>query len=171
VYFWHDTQAKEVDQTKFYRYRYGGGTICSSILKEIVKTFDNRFPPVKWNIYFFYFTDGDNYGSDNKLFNELIQKDFGDSTVNMVGITQVLSWSYPNSLKESVDKFKHLDNVRTTSIGPENVPDLSQQASMSFYGQPMLSDEERNIQILRAIKDLLGVGAEKKAPVKNFAAA
>jgi uncharacterized sporulation protein YeaH/YhbH (DUF444 family) len=173
VYFWHDTQAKEVDQNKFYKYRYGGGTICSSILKEILKTFDNRFPPEKWNIYFFYFTDGENYGSDNDLFNKILQEQFNPEVVNMVGVTQVLSWSYPHSLKEAVDKFKHHSNVRTTSIGPDQTPDLSAGAAAGFYGMsPNLTDEDRNKQILRAIKDLLGAEKEKEGSkaVKTFPA-
>ena len=37
VYAWHDTIAKEVDEQKFYKYRYGGGTTCSSVLRLVRK--------------------------------------------------------------------------------------------------------------------------------------
>ena len=56
-YIWHDWVAQAVDEEKFYKYRYGGGTSCSSAMKLIAKQFENRFTPDKWNIYvrrFFY---------------------------------------------------------------------------------------------------------------------
>lgn len=171
AYIWHDTEAKQVDQKTFYNYRYGGGTACSSCLKELHKMTngpDSPYPPDKWNIYFFYFSDGDNYGTDNATFNKIIQEKFNPETVNFVGITQILSWHYQNSLKEAVDKFGHADNVRTTSIGPENTPDLSPSASSHYYGHATLTPEERDRQILQAIKDLMGVAKPgEKKPVKK----
>ena len=164
-YIWHDTEAKEVDQNKFYRFRYGGGTICSSALKEILKLVkpDGRYDPRKWNVYIFYFTDGENFGEDNKLFNEIIQKEMGGDIVNLIGITQIMSYYYKNSLKESVDLSVHGDSVRTTSIGNEHTPDMSQSTATGFWGGQQLSEEDRNAQILRGIKDLLGAKREKKA--------
>ena len=46
----------------------GGGTTCSSALKLIQSQFENRFPPNTWNIYLFYFTDGENWDGDNEIF-------------------------------------------------------------------------------------------------------
>jgi len=158
-YIWHDTVAEETDQHKFYRLRYGGGTKCSSALSYIEQQFESRFPPSKWNIYVIYFSDGDNYGDDNAKFNKIIKDKFPPNIVNFVGITQILSWNYQNSLKESVDKSNHADNVRTASIGAENVPDMSARAAGHFYGgAAQLSEDERNEQIKRAIIHLLGSG-------------
>ena len=155
-YVWHDTEAEEVSENKFYRTRYGGGTACSSALKYIAKQLDNRFPPEKWNIYIFYFGDGENFGNDNDLFNKVIEKEFGPDVVNFIGITQIMAYSYPQSLKAAVDKFPHQNNVRTTSIGTEETPDLSAKMTAGFYGSHALSEEERDEQIKRAIIDLLG---------------
>ena len=169
VYIWHDTEAKEIDQHQFYRIRYGGGTICSSALKEILKLVkpDGRYDPRKWNVYIFYFTDGENFGEDNKLFNEIIQKELGPDIVNLVGVTQILSWHYANSLKESVDKSKHAENVRTTSIGTEQTPDMNAANSMGFYGGNQLEESDRNAQILKSIKDLLSDKNIKKDSDQN----
>jgi uncharacterized sporulation protein YeaH/YhbH (DUF444 family) len=141
VYVWHDTIAKEVDEKKFYKYRYGGGTTCSTALKLISKMFENRFNPIKWNIYLFYFTDGENWNNDNAIFTKALEDDFSPKNVNLVGITQIMPWGYENSLKHYVDKNCSLKNLKTTQIaGDANRP----------------SEEDRDKQIKNSIIDLLG---------------
>lgn len=176
MYVWHDTQAEEVDEQKFYRHRYGGGTYCSSAMKLIAKQLENRFPPEKWNIYVFYFTDGENWDNDNVNFCKTIKELFPPEIVNFIGITQVLAWSYEGSLKHYIDTTLGkntpgggLENLRTTSIDePGHNVDLkdAQIAGGGWgYYTPRLSEEERNRQIKQAIVDLLGTGApDKNAP-------
>ncbi len=159
MWVWHDSQAMEVDEEKFYKYRYGGGTTCSSALKLIGKQFDNRFPPEKWNIYVFYFSDGENWNDDNEIFISSIQKEL--KPCNLVGVTQILAWNYQGSIKESVDnaiKEGRLDGdfVRTVSIGPEQKPEVPTSGWLS----PQLSDDDRNAQIMSGIKHLLGNNKE-----------
>jgi len=163
-YIWHDTVAQEVDEKKFYRYRYGGGTICSSALKFIAKQFENRFPPEKWNVYIFYFTDGENSmwpSNDNDVFCKVIEEQFPSSIVNLIAVTQVLADSYQDSVKEAVDKkFGSAPNVRTTAI---SIPDRKDDSSSGHvpYGTK-LSDEERDFQVRRAIIEILGKEKTKK---------
>lgn len=147
VYVWHDTVAKEVDEKKFYKYRYGGGTTCSTALKLISKMFENRYDPIKWNIYLFYFTDGENWDNDNEVFCDVLEKDFNGNVVNMVGITQILPWQYENSLKQCVDDKCENKNMRTTQIGSSS---------------RQMSDEERDAQIKNSIIELLGRGSKKE---------
>jgi uncharacterized sporulation protein YeaH/YhbH (DUF444 family) len=146
VYVWHDTVASEVDEKKFYKYRYGGGTTCSSALKLISKMFENRYNPIKWNIYFFYFTDGENWDNDNATFVKALEEEFNPKNVNMAGLTQILPWNYGESLKGYVDANCKLPNLRTAQVGT---------------GQSM-TEEERGLQMKEAIITLLG-----KAPKKN----
>lgn len=166
MYVWHDTVAQEVDEEKFYKYRYGGGTTCSAALKYIAKQFENRFPPDKWNIYIFYFSDGENWEEDNEIFINTIKEEFPPEIVNFTGITQILAHVYDGTLKYHVDeaiKDGKLDKeyVRTVSIGPEPDPKSS---SSGFYTPPSMSEEQRNEQILHAIRVLLGAKpAEEKA--------
>lgn len=145
VYVWHDTVASEVDEKKFYKYRYGGGTTCSSALKLVSKMFENRYNPSKWNIYFFYFTDGENWEGDNATFVKTLEEDFNPKFVNMVGLTQILPWNYGESLKGHVDSNCKLSNLKTAQVGK---------------GQT-LTDEERDLQIKEAIITLLGKDAPK----------
>jgi uncharacterized sporulation protein YeaH/YhbH (DUF444 family) len=142
VYVWHDTVAKEVDEKKFYKYRYGGGTTCSTALKLISGMFENRFDPARWNIYLFYFTDGENWDGDNEVFCKMLDKEFSPSVVNMVGITQVVPWRYENSLKQYVDNNCRGSNVRTTQVGT--------------MGMSPTNEEERDKAIRSSIADLLG---------------
>lgn len=162
VYIGHDVNAEEVDDKKFYNYRYAGGTKCSSAMHLISKQFENRFPPDKWNIYVLYFTDGENYESDNAEFCKVIQDCFPANIVNMVGITQVLAWNYQDSLKQYVDEtLTSMSNLKTTQITPPESPSLSSRVATNVYGQPTLSDEERDRQVKDAIMDLLGAKKEK----------
>lgn len=153
LFVWHDSVAMEVDEEKFYKYRFGGGTTCSSALKFIAKQFENRYPPQKWNIYVFYFTDGDNWEDDNPLFLETLKEEFKANTVNLVGITQIMPYHYDGSVKEIVDSAisageLNNENIRTVQIASES---------------GSLTDEERDRQILDAIAVLMGA-EKKKAP-------
>jgi uncharacterized protein len=153
-YVWHDTVAQEVDEEKFYNYRYGGGTTCSSALKYIAKQFENRFPPNAWNIYVFYFGDGENWNDDNETYWQTLVNEFPPHICNMFAITQVCCWHYSSSLKKFIDdKTENIavPNLRTVSIGPEETPDFS-----SGWNPTTLSDDERDVEIKRAIKEILG---------------
>jgi len=154
LFVWHDSVAQEVDEDKFYKYRFGGGTTCSSALKFISKQFENRYPPEKWNIYVFYFTDGENWGDDNKVFIQTLKDEFGPDKVNLFGVTQILSYTYENSVKQMVDNalsenVLSRDNVITTSISGD------EGEGKNFYSSE-ISEQRRNEQILEAIKTLMG---------------
>lgn len=156
LYVWHDSLAMEVDEEKFYKYRFGGGTTCSSALKFITKQLENRFPPNKWNIYVFYFTDGENWDADNEVFIKTLAEEFTPEVVNFTGITQILAYNYDGSVKQKVEEaikegVLKSDLVRTVSIGKDHPA-----PSSGYYGMPILSEEERNEQIMEAIKKLLG---------------
>ena len=155
-YFVHDTRAQEVNEEQFYTYRYGGGTQCSSAFDSIAQQLENRYSPQKFNIYVFYFTDGDNWDNDNERVVKIIKEKLPSGVVNFVGITQVCSWSYEGSVKAYIDdKIKNgilkSDHVKTASIGSGQ--------DGSSYSTPNLSEDERNGQIIDAIKELLS--AEK----------
>lgn len=144
-YFWHDSIAKEVDEETFYRLRGGGGTVISSVFDKMAEQFENRFPLDRWNVYVFYFTDGENQTGDNPKVAEHIQQKFGAQAVNLMAVTQVLVSDYSDSVKKFIDNTISAPNLRTTSIGPE-----------TSDGTPNLSEEERGEAIKHAIKALLG---------------
>jgi len=65
-YIVHDAAAREVDEETFYHTRESGGTRISSAYRVCAELLDNNFPVADWNIYCFQFSDGDNWGEDNK---------------------------------------------------------------------------------------------------------
>jgi uncharacterized sporulation protein YeaH/YhbH (DUF444 family) len=65
-YVIHDAVAHEVDEDTFYRTRESGGTRISSAYNMAARIIDRDFPPAEWNIYCFQFSDGDNWGEDNR---------------------------------------------------------------------------------------------------------
>lgn len=65
-YVIHDAAAKEVDEETFYRTRESGGTRISSAYKVCGDLIERHFPADEWNIYCFQFSDGDNWGEDNR---------------------------------------------------------------------------------------------------------
>ncbi len=161
-YFWHDTQAKEVDEETFYKYRYGGGTTCSTCPKLMAKQFENRFPPNKWNIYCFYFGDGENWNDDNPIFVDTLMKQFPPEVCNLFAVTQVLCWNYANSLKKFCDENVGTKiNYRSVSIGPEETPDYMS----GNWSAPTMTDDDRNEAIKKAIKHLLGSNAKDSPPI------
>ena len=65
-YIIHDAVAKEVDEHTFYHTRESGGTRISSAYKVCAELIQKSFPVEDWNLYFFQFSDGDNWGDDNR---------------------------------------------------------------------------------------------------------
>lgn len=74
-YIIHDAAAKEVDEHTFYHTRESGGTRISSAYKCAAKLLKDKFDPAEWNIYLFQFSDGDNWGEDNKLALKLLREE------------------------------------------------------------------------------------------------
>lgn len=110
-YLVHDVEAFEVDSEKFYTYTSGGGTKISSVFDLAERTIESGFPVDEWNVYCFYLSDGENWGDDNKLcinYLERLQK-----ICNIIGITEVkgmADWAeFVISVDEAIDEDK-LDN-------------------------------------------------------------
>lgn len=74
-YIIHDAVAKEVDEETFYHTRESGGTRISSAYKVCKEVIEKNYPVSDWNIYVFQFSDGDNWGEDNKDCLDLLTAD------------------------------------------------------------------------------------------------
>ncbi|MEX0794081.1 MAG: DUF444 family protein [Pirellulaceae bacterium] len=72
-YVIHDAAAKEVDEHTFYHTRESGGTRISSAYRVAKSIIDSNFSPADWNIYCFQFSDGDNWGEDNRQCLEILR--------------------------------------------------------------------------------------------------
>jgi sporulation protein YhbH len=74
-YIIHDAVAKEVDEDTFYHTRESGGTRISSAYKCARDIIQKFYPFSEWNTYLFQFSDGDNWGEDNKSCVEMLTAD------------------------------------------------------------------------------------------------
>lgn len=61
-YIIHDAVAREVDRDTFFFTRESGGTRISSAYRKALEVVEAEYPSDEWNIYFFHFSDGDNWG-------------------------------------------------------------------------------------------------------------
>lgn len=71
-YIIHDAVAQEVDEETFYHTRESGGTRISSAYRVVQQILETHYPAADWNIYCFQFSDGDNWGEDNRVCLEML---------------------------------------------------------------------------------------------------
>lgn len=74
-YIIHDAVARVVDEETFYHTRESGGTRISSAYTVCADLIAREFPVAAWNIYCFQFSDGDNWGEDNRRALECLRDD------------------------------------------------------------------------------------------------
>ena len=115
-YIIHDAVAREVDQHTFYHTRESGGTRISSAYNLANKIIDAEHPPVDWNIYVLHFSDGDNWGEDNRqcvglLRDQLLPK------CNLFGYGQVESpYGSGEFYRELEEAFEDVPNLALSEI-------------------------------------------------------
>jgi uncharacterized sporulation protein YeaH/YhbH (DUF444 family) len=149
VYFVHDARALEVNEEEFYTIRNMGGTKCSSAFEAVAEQIENRYPPSKFNIYLFYFTDGDNWGEDHASLMRIMEEKLGPEVVNMIGFTQV--YSYGEDLKGIID-----NNVKSGQLGNHiRTFEIGKGANAGWGVPPSITEEERDKQIVDGIRYLL----------------
>jgi uncharacterized sporulation protein YeaH/YhbH (DUF444 family) len=74
VFIRHTHVAREVDEETFFNSRETGGTVVSTVLEEMLKVLQERYPRDQWNIYAAQASDGDNLSSDNAKSAALLEK-------------------------------------------------------------------------------------------------
>lgn len=113
----HDVNAQEVDQEKFYSYEAGGGTKISSAFELTSDIIDSSYPAEDWNMYIFYFSDGENFSNDTKRCIQLLE--VLQSKCNLIGVGEVkgvTDWAdFALSIEEEIDNKVLDEGVITTS--------------------------------------------------------
>lgn len=90
-YIVHDVRAAEVDREKFFGLREDGGTRISSAFKVARELMETKFNPSTWNIYLFYFSDGDNSSESDSQDTCRQLREWFMERINMVAYSQVRS--------------------------------------------------------------------------------
>lgn len=74
VFIAHDSKAFMVEEKEFFKISSSGGTNCSTAFKLALEHMQTNHPVDYWNNYVFEFSDGDNWGEDNNLCIQYIEK-------------------------------------------------------------------------------------------------
>jgi uncharacterized sporulation protein YeaH/YhbH (DUF444 family) len=115
-YIIHDAVAKEVDQHAFYHTRESGGTRISSAYALAKRLIEQDYPSTEWNIYVLHFSDGDNWGEDNRSCITLLRDEILPK-VNLFGYGQVDSpYGSGEFYRELEEHFEDVPNVALSEI-------------------------------------------------------
>ncbi|BBN99556.1 sporulation protein YhbH [Sporolactobacillus terrae] len=107
----HHTEASVVTQEDFFTKGESGGTICSSAYLKALELINASYPPAKYNIYPFHFSDGDNLSSDNpkcvRLVKEImdITDFFGYGEINPYHRSSTLMSAYRSIKNDAFHSF------------------------------------------------------------------
>ena len=111
IFVAHDTDAFIVEEKDFFAISSGGGTCCSSSFKLAYEHIVANHPVDIWNNYVFEFSDGDNWGTDNDLCVEYIEKML--PLVTAIGYGEI----YPGDERAAwIQDFKLLSNILNEKI-------------------------------------------------------
>jgi hypothetical protein len=113
----HDTKAQAVNEELFFNTTTGGGTYISSAYELAMKVIQKGYPHMEWNIYPFYFSDGENWEDDNKKAVELARKLASISRMFYYG--QVASTNYATFMKTLTKGCEGVANLVTAEINED----------------------------------------------------
>jgi uncharacterized sporulation protein YeaH/YhbH (DUF444 family) len=66
VFLAHAAQAWEFDESQFFQASSSGGTVSSCAFQLALEVMNSRYDPSRYNVYFFYASDGENAAEDRE---------------------------------------------------------------------------------------------------------
>jgi sporulation protein YhbH len=72
VFIAHTNEAWEFSEEEFFQVSATGGTVASSAFRLARDIIDRRYEPSRYNLYLFYASDGDNFGDDREVADQLL---------------------------------------------------------------------------------------------------
>ena len=66
VFLAHAAQAWEFEESQFFQASSSGGTVSSCAFQLALDVVKNRYDPSRYNVYFFYASDGENAAEDRE---------------------------------------------------------------------------------------------------------
>ena len=126
VFIRHHIEARECTEEEFFNDRENGGTVVSSAFVKAKEIMKDIYPTNEWNIYFAQASDGDNWGHDNEVLKDILQKDILPETQYFSYIQVGKARSYAHMGGNLIGEYKELedkyDNVISKQI--ENTEDI-----------------------------------------------
>jgi sporulation protein YhbH len=134
IFIAHDTTAFQVDEQEFFSISSSGGTKCSSAFKLAYEHMKINHPKDKWNNYVFEFSDGDNWGEDNNLCVEYVEKMM--PMVRAMGYGEIMledrkAWQNEDSLLSTLFN-KKIKRTRFVSMQLNSKDDVFEALKMFF---------------------------------------
>lgn len=117
VFIIHDTRAQVVDEEMFFATTTGGGTYISSAYEKALSIIETKYPATEWNLYPFYFSDGENWEDDNKRAVSHAKRLADMSRMFYYG--QVASTNYATFMKTITEGLVDHDNLVVADIQTE----------------------------------------------------
>jgi uncharacterized sporulation protein YeaH/YhbH (DUF444 family) len=115
-YIIHDAEAREVDHHTFFHTRESGGTMISSAYKLCRDIVAREYPASDWNVYALHFSDGDNWGDDDRECLKVLAEGLLPN-VNLFGYSQVSSpYGSGRFIEELRGAHEDTENVVITEI-------------------------------------------------------
>ena len=112
IFIAHDVNAFVVNQDDFFKISRGGGTQCSSAFALAYDHIISNHNPSQWNNYVFEFSDGDNWGNDNTVCVEYVNK--------LLPMVSAIGYGEINTVEDIVTPWRNesglLSNVLKQSI-------------------------------------------------------
>ncbi|MDP2708562.1 MAG: DUF444 family protein [bacterium] len=90
----HTTEADIVEEHEFFHKGQSGGTFCHTAFDKAIELVESRYAPDKWNIYPFYFSDGEDFDTVKTLTSAKKLMRLG---VNMLGYGEIQTSQYGSS--------------------------------------------------------------------------
>ncbi len=87
----HTTEARLVDEATFFLKGESGGTFCHSAYDLAAYLVQTEYPPTKWNVYAFHFSDGEDFEPDRAVSSARRLVELG---LNMMGYAEVQMGPY-----------------------------------------------------------------------------
>ncbi len=129
-YIIHDASAQVVDEEAFYHTKESGGTkissaygLCADVIEGKRQLYDETINAADENIYVIHFSDGDNYGDDDKTATDIVAERILQKA-NMFAYVQVKSpYGSGDFIRRIKDAFNDHQKVRTSEVeGKDGIP-------------------------------------------------
>lgn len=132
----HHTEAREVDEEKFFKLGESGGTKVSSAYQLALDIMKKDYDPSAWNVYPFHFSDGDNWGDvDNRKCVELVTQILERS--NLFGYGEIREGAIRSS-STLMNAFQSITDNRFTPVLITDKKDVYLALKKFFSARPDL---------------------------------
>jgi uncharacterized sporulation protein YeaH/YhbH (DUF444 family) len=74
VFIAHTVTAWEFPEDQFFQVRASGGTVASTAFTKVLEVIQERYDPSRFNIYFFYASDGENFTDDRAASTDALEQ-------------------------------------------------------------------------------------------------